>query len=386
MNNVTITIVLDSRRETKKGYPVKLRLTDYTETFYISLKRYFDKPTFGKIMKGKRLNQDEMFIRNELKEVEIKSIRILNQMDEYCFEEFKELFNGKKRITNNRSLVSLFNTYIDELRENEKYNNALIYNNALLSLEGFRVGGKIDKITPSYLKEYEKYMLSNGKSITTVSLYLRSLRAIFNRNKGLFNKYPFEDYKIPKSNSSKRAIDKIDLDKILNFKFNNPTADLYLDLYKFSFYSGGINMRDIVTLKHSDIISGVLRFKRSKTSSDVVISLLPLVLNMIEKYRSDSRYIFNLIDNEDAKYLYKEVKDITATVNRVLNRVSEALDVPRVTTYSARHSFATVMMNKGVNIAFISKTLGHTSIQTTQSYLGSFTEEQMQNNMSALLQ
>ena len=385
MNNVTITIVLDGRRKTKQGYPAKLRFTDYSETFYISLKRYFDTLTFKRIMNGKRLNPDEMFIRNELKEMEIKAIRILNQMKDYSFEEFKEIFNGKQRTTNSTSLVSLFNNYIDELRGNEKYNNALIYNNALLSLEGFKTGVKIDKVTSSYLRDYEKYMLSNGKSITTVSLYLRSLRCIFNRNKSLFNKYPFADYKIPKSNSNKRAIDKIDLDKVLAFKFNNHKYDLYLDLFKFSFYSGGINMRDIVTLKHSDIVSGVLRFKRSKTSSDVVISLLPLVVDMIEKYRCESEYIFNLINSEDAKYLYKEVKDITGTVNRILKMVSEALDIPKITTYSARHSFATVLMNKNVSIAFISKALGHTSIATTQNYLGSFSDEQMAENMKALI-
>ncbi len=384
MNNVTITIVLDSRRKTKKGYPVKLRLTDYTETFYISLKRYFDKPTFVKIMNGKRLSQDEMFIRNELKEIEIKSIRILNQMNEYSFAEFRDIFDGKRRSGKDKTLVSLFNNYIDELRERESYNNALIYNNALMSLEGFKSGININKITPSYLRNYEKYMLSNGKSKTTVSLYLRSLRAIFNRNKDLFTNYPFESYSIPKSNSSKRAIDKSDLDKILNYKFNNPTYNLYLDLYKFSFYTGGINMRDIVTLKRSDIVNGILRFKRSKTSSDVVISLLPLVLDMIEKYKSDSVYLFNLIDNEEAKYLYKEVKDITATVNRVLKMVSDALSIPKFTTYSARHSFATVLMNKGVSIAFISSSLGHMNVSTTQSYLGSFTDQQMQDNMKAL--
>ena len=385
--SITVSIILDKTRITKKGYPVKLRITSNRVSEYISLKMYFSIDSFERITTLKRLGENDRFFKSEFQKVELKAENIIRSMSEYSFQSFKELYSGgneSKKVDTRLSV--LIDLRVKDLKSSNKFKSADVYHSLKTSLERFKHGAHINKVTPEFLQSYHNYLIGDKKSITTVSIYMKSLRAILNGNKTLVKKYPFEEYKIPKGRNNKRAINGKDLKKILNYSFGNQTDDFYLSLYKFSYLSGGMNLRDVAVLKHSDIIDGILTFNRSKTGVMITIHLLKEALDIVNTYTDiNSAYLFPLIDNDEPRYIYGMVHKITKHVNRRLKKVCTALNIPIVTCMSSRHSFATSLLRGGVSIAFISQSLGHTSIQTTQNYLGSFSPEQSRSFMQALI-
>jgi integrase len=76
----------------------------------------------------------------------------------------------------------------------------------------------------------------------------------------------------------------------------------------------------------------------------------------------------------------------TGKMNKRMKKVGRTLGIGNVTTYTARHSYATVLKRSGANIAYISESLGHNSLQTTETYLASFEKEERQKNAALLTQ
>lgn len=165
------------------------------------------------------------------------------------------------------------------------------------------------------------------------------------------------------------------------------------DLFTFSYLCCGMNMIDIAYLKYSDIINGRICFIRHKTKQPITFQLLPQAMQIIEKYRRDkvqqSDYIFPILDrnfHHTEQQQYDRIRKVIKGMNKSLKKIGTHLDISiPLTTYVARHSFATVLKRSGVNIALISEAMGHTSLSTTQFYLDSFENEQVDAAMKNLL-
>jgi integrase len=156
---------------------------------------------------------------------------------------------------------------------------------------------------------------------------------------------------------------------------------------------------DIAYLKASDIENGTIRYKRHKTKQPVTVTLVPEAKEIIRRYcninkgsedkgnkvngkkkskdnaeaQNNDYYIFGIINNSaDSTTAYKQYRSGLATQNRRLKKIGAelGLDLP-LTTYIARHTWATLAQNNGVPTAVISRSLGHTSETTTRIYLGS---------------
>ena len=111
---------------------------------------------------------------------------------------------------------------------------------------------------------------------------------------------------------------------------------------------------------------------------------------IMEKYSKDSNgYLFPILDNKIHKTALQKqnrIHKIRGKVNEVLKILGKRLGIgSNITTYVARHSFASVLKKSGVNIALISEALGHSDMATTQIYLDSFDNEQVDEAMKNLL-
>ena len=213
--------------------------------------------------------------------------------------------------------------------------------------------------------------------------------------------YPFKKFKVSHFNkkTTKRAISKSEMAKVLALDLSNITTYysplLYLskDLFVFSYLGCGINMIDMAYLTYSNIIDDRICFKRHKTGQGITFRLLPQTIEIINKYKNEgyslSDYIFPILDKKfhiTEIQQYDRIRKVTKGVNRNLKKIGSflGLNIP-LTTYVARHSFATVLKRSGVNVAIISEALGHTSLSTTQFYLDSFDNEQIDDAMKNLL-
>lgn len=229
---------------------------------------------------------------------------------------------------------------------------------------------------------------------------MRTLRAMFNRAiKAKIvsrEKNPFNEYKISKFNTRtpKRALSKADMMKIIDADCSQgkEIEQFAHDIFVFSYLCGGISFVDIANLTPANIADGRLIYHRQKTHGAINVPLSEKAKAIIAKYDShceQAGYLFPILDERvHITPLQKKnrVHKMCSRVNVALRDVAKRLKIKAtVTTYVARHSFATVLKKSGVNIGIISEALGHHSLKTTQIYLDSFENSQIDAAMQHLL-
>ncbi len=161
--------------------------------------------------------------------------------------------------------------YINELHEKGRVGTAIAYRTTINSLNLYKKGLYLQDITPALLGDYEKHLTDAGKSYTTVSIYIRQLRAIINQaiNASVLSaeNYPFRKYEIPSGRNVKKALSEKDIQKILNHTPEKADEQKALDFWILSYLCSGINFADIIELKPSNINGDYLHFIRAKTKT-----------------------------------------------------------------------------------------------------------------------
>lgn len=251
------------------------------------------------------------------------------------------------------------------------------------------------EVNEKWLNGYVAWGRNRGLSNTFISMNLRCLRSVMNRavdDKTIpIELYPFgkRGFKIQESAGVKKAISEEDKDKILDVDDDNPEAQKAADFWKFSYYHYGLNGADIILLKFKDIKDGMITIYRAKTGTKLTIPLHKDGKKIIKKYGNKSlnpdEYVFpvlKLTDSDQSKF-YKR-NSFNKEINSGLKLVGHALKIKDLTWYTARHTFATIMRNKGIPVQTIQVMMGHTTERTTQIYLGSITIEQLRKAQAML--
>ncbi len=305
---------------------------------------------------------------------------VLKTIEEY----YKELING----------------YIAKGRRG----NSRVYRDSYNSLKRFKnekLDFFFDEIDVEWLNEYENWLRNKKCVETTISLLFRTLRSAYNKAVESNNvrkvENPFKRFKVSKFNTKtqKRAISKEDIKKIISLDLSSQRSYMKLsrDMFIFSYLCGGINFTDMANLKSSHIINKRLVYIRQKTKKRISVPLQQEAISIIEKYiigkKDSDEYIFPILSNKKYKtelQKHNRIHKMIGKVNDYLKKISRLAEIEtNLTTYCLRHSYATVLKNSGVNIALISEILGHSDLKTTQIYLDSFDNEQIDEAMGHLL-
>ena len=294
-------------------------------------------------------------------------------------------------------------SHIQQLRDNGKVGNSYAYLNLRTTLHNF-YGKKLDflfgTIDVAFCNKFETWMRKNKFEDTTMNYYFRTLRATYNKaveakcaNR---EKSPFIEYKLSRfsTKTKKRALSKENVKKILELDCSSKSdiARLAHDVFSFSYYCGGISLVDIANLTPNNIIDGRLLYERQKTHGSINLVLLDVAKAIIQRYddyQKRAGYLFPILNDKvhiTPMQKYNRVRKLCHQINKELHKLADELGIKEdVTTYVARHSFATVLKKSGVNIGIISQALGHQDIKTTQIYLSKFDDEQVDSAMQNLL-
>jgi integrase/recombinase XerD len=404
--NLTVTIIHDTRR-TKTGnkYPVKLRITFMRQQKYYPIGIDLTKEEFvlvqSPIGSEKQLSLKIRRWFNEMRlkcdSVAAKASRIISKMDDFSFRTFERQFYQDANTS--MDVYEFYNNTINRLKYYGKVGTASNYESSMNSLKKAFPKLSFRDVDPDLLRTYETKLLSERKSISTVGIYLRPLRAIF--NEAIADKiiskdhYPFgkRQYQIPSSMNVKKALTLEEIGKIYHCNtFDNTWDEKARDFFMLSYLCNGMNMKDIALLKFQDIDGEFIRFTRAKTkstsrigSSRISIFLSNEIKTIIAKWQNkheDSKnYIFPIFRlGWSPQQERKTIQQFIKMVNKHLNKVASKVGITKhITTYYARHSFATVLKRSGASIDFISESLGHASHKTTSSYLDSFEDESKKN-------
>jgi integrase len=167
------------------------------------------------------------------------------------------------------------------------------------------------------------------------------------------------------------------------------------DLWFFSYLTNGINFSDMLRLKYKDIAGGEIHFCRQKTirttkdQKEIAATLLPEMKAIIKRWGNKDKkpdsYIFPFLSKDMDPVTEKRIiQNVIRLCNKKMAEISKALKYDTISTYTARHSYATVLKRSGANIAFISESLGHSDLRTTENYLASFEQEARAKNAALL--
>lgn len=374
--------------------PISIRVTWRRQRRYYPLGVHMKPEEFSN-PKG-RARRDAKYCDDQLH----RATSIINDLAEsFSFDRFATRFaRGNASQT---SLEAAFTAYIEKL-EGDRVGSIAAYLCTLRSLMSFRKNPDLRDIDPVWLREYERWMDKNGRSKTTIGIYCRHLRAVMNEAvaEGLIPRevYPFgrRKYEIPTSANKKKALVPAELKKI--FEYSPPpgsTAERMHAYWMFLYLCNGINVADFARLKKTDLSGTELTFVREKTKrtkrrvEPIVIQLLPRAADIIRQFGADKKdpYLFPVLSpSMPPKVVDDAINNLTRLINKHMDRIGQELGVPdKITTYTARHSFATILKNSGAPVALISQMLGHSSILTTQNYLASFESDQVKKATQALM-
>ena len=294
-------------------------------------------------------------------------------------------------------------THIQQLRDNGKVGNSYAYLNLRTTLQNYygkKLNFLFNAVDVTFCNKFETWMRKNSFEDTTMHYYFRTLRATYNKaieaRCADREKSPFIEYKLSRfsTKTKKRALSKENVIKILNMDCSGKTekARLAHDVFSFSYYCGGISFVDVANLTPNNIIDGRLIYERQKTHGMINLIMLDEAKAVIAKYAAyclNAGYLFPILDSRVHKtpmQKFNRVRKLCRQINKELHQIAVELDIGEdVTTYVARHSFATVLKKSGVNIGIISQALGHQDIKTTQIYLNKFDDEQVDSVMKNLL-
>lgn len=271
-----------------------------------------------------------------------------------------------------RELVSQLKQ-VGRIRTAETYTTTL---NSFMRFRGNRCDIPLDEVDATLMMEYEAYLKENGVCPNSSSYYMRNLRAIYNRavDKELtMQRNPFKHVYTGIDKTVKRAVPMKVIRQIrdLNLK-SNPSMELARDLFMFSFYTRGMSFVDIAYLKKKDLQNGILSYRRQKTNQQLFIKWEQPMQDIVNKYNTkESPYLLPIIKDaeKDVRRQYKNAEHLT---NNKLKKIGEllGLTIP-LTTYVARHGWASIAKSKHIPVSIISEAMGHDSEGTTRIYLAS---------------
>jgi integrase len=385
-------------------FPVKLRVTFNRMQKYFPTNLSMTKAEFEVVM-GKNPKGDNKKKKLQLEGLEQKANTIIEDLPVFDFDVFTKKLNSDQLVR--EDVYAYYDQMISDYKLKGSFGTASNYSCSKKSLLSFKSKLLFFEVTVDFLERYEAWLLNEGKSVSTVGIYLRPLRSVINHamaNDVLSKEYnyPFgskskRKYAIPTSKNTKKSLDKSELKLLFKHKPALGTwQDKALDFWKFSYLANGMNMKDIANLRYKDMDDEYIKFVRAKTrNTNQTITPITVYLSedlqaIIEKWgfpkTDETSYIFPILKvGTSAEKQREDIQQFIKMVNKYNKQTFELLNIKKpCTTYSARHSFSTIMKRSGANVQFISEALGHSSINTTKSYLDSFEDDTKKEMAKAL--
>ena len=349
-------------------------------------------------------------IKQEIDAVLFHAEHVAKSLTPFTFDKFEKKINVKAG--DSTRVEYMYQSQIEELTDNGQLNTASTYDLAQKSFVRFCQHKKkkyntltLFDIDKKWLNDFESFMTDNlNKSSTTVSMYVRTLRALYNKaiedkeiNKSF---YPFgkRKYQVPATKKVKKAFTKQQLSVLFHAITQNQYQQKAKDFWFFSFACNGMNIKDICLLKYKDISDGKITFIRAKTKLTRKTDLTPITVylndyanGVIDLYstenKSSDNYVFPfLVGVAEPKEQRKKIQAFTRFINQHIKKLAVANGLTdEISTYWARHSFATQGIKNGASMTFIQDLLGHQSPTTTQKYFAGFEDETKKEFAKALM-
>lgn len=233
--------------------------------------------------------------------------------------------------------------------------------------------------------EYEAWLKQQGLCRNSTSCYMRNLHAIYNHavEEGvcLPGSNPFRHVYTGIDDTQKRAV-VIESIKLINDAdlSSKPKLAFARDLFMFSFLTRGMSFVDICFLTSKNLSNGFLSYRRRKCGQLIIIKWEPPMEKIVRRYKDScyNDFLLPVVTTDDNVKAKRQYKSANQRVNNALKKLGEMLGLPiKLTTYVARHSWATAAQKKNISLSTISRCMGHKSEEMTSVYLASIDTSDM---------
>lgn len=391
---INIKIILRINKTLPNGeHPIMFRITENRRNYEVSIKKSsLLKDWDGRSQTVLTSHPNHKPINALLNNIKVKTTLYFASLQDdqsprvSALKDIVERLTGAVKKVPTKKLLEFFDDEIERLKNMDRlgYASVHVMTKSRLSKYMNGVDMAFEDIDLNFIRKFEDWMIKRGIAITTRSIDLRTFRTVWrNAMKEKHckeNHYPFKDFAFSKYNNpktKKRAITQEQFQKIANLVLDDDKLANSRNYFLFSYYCRGLNFTDLANLKWTNIIDGNLCYIRAKTKEQFDFKLHPAALKIFEYYKnlegnSDDGYIFPILYKRHSSIRSKRDRrmKILKRVNKDLKVISEKAEIQKnLTTYVARHTYATTLKAKGLSIEEIGKTLGHDSTKTTEIYL-----------------
>ena len=275
----------------------------------------------------------------------------------------KDPKENKRSVTTAKRLngMSFAKAEAERIDKEQRHKTAYNYLTAVRSLTQFIGNDKwcFADITTTMLERYQRWLCNRGLRLNTVSVYMRTLRALYNRAVGNNADSPFSAVFTGHEQTAKRSITDSEIRQLLALRLDNQSnLALARDLFVFSFMAMGMPFVDIAHLKWHQIQDGVMHYARHKTGHKVCVNVEPCMAEIINRHTiPGSDYVFPMLAGTTADNIHQTYLSLLIDSQRTLS------------SYVARHSWASLAYRSGFDISQIAKAMGHTKLSTTLIYI-----------------
>ena len=307
-----------------------------------------------------------------------------------------ELCEAFGRLPAGKTVFAFLQEQIARQERMQRWGTAKTYISAWRRFREFRKGADLtfEQLTSGMMEEYEAWLTNRGLRLNTIRFYLRTLNTLFSKalNEGLLGegRRLFSRVHLSYVKTTKRAISETDIRNLQQLQLaSGSIAAFARDIFMFSFYMRGMPFVDIAFLKKTDLRNGMLSYCRRKTNQHLTVAWEKEQQEIVERYArltEHTPYMLPIIQRMDGTE-YKQYQQMQENINRALKRIGERIGLKMpLTTYVARHSWASIARNMNISLGVISEGMGHQSYKTTQVYLDSIDTSKINEANRSIIQ
>lgn len=377
-----LTLFVRRGRGNQKQFPVVLRN-----------RRVYLTPDQWRRINQKHRNADKDRWQPRLTAYRDKVNEIIETLDVFTWRAFKSALHGT--LADRVDLLhwlSRMSNKVEARSTREKYEQTVARVRMFCDCKELPLAD----VTPAWLDDYQDYFLStyasprtgDPLSLATVNMDLRNIRAAWNlaiREKAVKrDRYPFSDggFSIRKAKPKDSYIMRRDVARLEAMDLEPRSVEAWArDMWVLTFYSSGSNLADVLRWTWDQVDGDFLTYQRHKTRNTsgktVTLYLLPEIQAIVDRWGTrGGKYIFpDLKGTRTESERDIKVKNANKQINKYMARICERLDLPAMTLYWARRSYAVAMQDSGADIRATRDSMGHTSVTTTEGYIGAARRE-----------
>lgn len=292
-------------------------------------------------------------------------------------------------------LTQFVTKLIEELKQEQRYGTAHVYQSTLNRLILFANGEKLyfNRFSPEWLMKFQKHLLADQLAWNTISTYMRMLRSIYNQAVacGVARYVPhlFNKVHTGVDNLVKRAVAPATMRRLMTENSRLSTGEVFSrDMFVLLFLLRGMPFVDLAYLRKCDLQGNMIVYHRRKTGRKLSVVVGKEAMAIIRKYMdpdSSSPYLLPII-KDPGKDEYRQYTRMLRTVNYRLSRVMACLRLKEaLSTYVARHTWATTALRQNYNSNLICDAMGHSSVKVTETYFQHFREDEVNRMNSSVI-